>query len=79
MTAELSDDDRGKAVVHGTERIGVVTDVRGDTAYVDPVLDHVPQDLRETLDWREDADEYTLDESAITAVVNTQVRLRDDI
>jgi hypothetical protein len=34
MTAELSDDDRGKSVINGTERIGTVTDVRGGTAYV---------------------------------------------
>ena len=36
MTADLTDDDSGKTVVSGTERIGVVTDVRGGTAYVDP-------------------------------------------
>lgn len=78
MTAELSDDDRGKTVVRGTERIGTVTDVRGGTAYVDPDLDHVPDDLRETLGWDDDG-EYAIDGDAVTAVENSQVRLRDDL
>lgn len=78
MTAELSDDDRGKTVVADTERIGTVTDVRGGTAYVDPDLDHVPDQLREALGWAGDGP-YTIDEDAITHVQNTEVRLRDDL
>ena len=79
MTAELSDDDRGKTVVRGTERIGTVTDVRGGTAYVDPDLDHVPDDLREALGWDDEDGEYTIDEGAVTAVENSQIRLRDGL
>lgn len=78
MTADLSDDDRGKTVVAGTERIGTVTDVRGGTAYVDPDLDHVPDDLRDALGWSADDDRHTIDEDDVTAVRNSQVRLRDD-
>jgi hypothetical protein len=79
MTAELSDDDRGKTVVSGTERIGTVTDVSGGTAYVDPDWDHVPDGLRETLDWDEDDDTHELNESMVTAVRNAEIRLRDDL
>lgn len=78
MTAELSEDDRGKTLVAGTERIGTVTDVRGGTAHVDPDMDHVSEALRDALGWREGSDEYTIDEDDVTAVANSQVRLRDD-
>lgn len=79
MTADLSDEDRGKTVVAGTERIGTVTDVRGGTAYVEPDFDHVPGQLKETLGWSDDDDRYTIDEDAVTNVQNTEVRLREDI
>ena len=81
MTAELSDDDRGKKVVSGTERIGVVTDIRGDQAYVDPDWDHVDDDLAAALGWDPDDedDDYTVDESSITAVQNAEVRLRENL
>ena len=80
MTADLTDDDSGKKVVSGTERVGVVTDVRGGTAYVDPDWDHVDDGLAEALDWDSDADDdQPLDESAVTAVRNSEVRLREDL
>lgn len=77
MTADLSQDDRGKTVVYQNNRIGTVSDVRSGTAYVDPDLDHVPDQLRDALGWTDE--EYTLDEDRITAVENGEVRLRDDI
>ena len=79
MTAELTDEDRGKTVVSGTERIGTVTDVATGTAYVDPDWDHIPDQLREALDWEEGDDHYTIDESQVTAVQNAEVRLREDL
>lgn len=78
MTADLTQDDRGKTVVYQNNRLGTVTDVRSGTAYVDPDLDHAPDQLRDALDWT-DGDDYTIDENAITAVANDQVRLRDDL
>lgn len=78
MTAELTESDRGKKVVNGTERIGVVTDVRGGTAYVDPDWDHVPDGLAEALNWDEEGP-HDIDESSITAIRNDEVRLRDDL
>jgi hypothetical protein len=80
MTAERSDDDRGKTVMSGTERIGVVTGVQGGRAAVDPDWDHVDDDLRRTLGGGdEDDDTHTVEESAITAIRNDEVRLRDDL
>ena len=79
MTAELSDDDRGKKVVSGTERIGVVTDVRGGQAYVDPDWDHVDDGLAEALGWNRSDDTHTIDESSVTAVRNSEVRLRENL
>ena len=77
MTAELSQDDRGKTVVYQNNRIGTVTDVRSGTAYVDPDLDHVPDQLRDRLGWTDD--EYTLSEDTVTAIQNGQILLRDDL
>lgn len=79
VTADLSEDDRGKTVVSGTERIGTVTDVRGGTAYVDPDFDHVSDGLADALGWSEGDDRYAIPEDAITAVQNAEVRLRDDL
>lgn len=79
MTAELSDDDRGKTVVSGTERIGVVTDVRGGRAYVDPEWENVDEGLKETLDWSEDDDTHSIEESSFATVQNNEVRLRSDL
>jgi len=79
MTAERSTDDRGKTVVHGTERIGVVTDIRSGTAYVEPDWDHVSADLAEQLNWDVAGEEQSIEESAVTAVRNSEVRLRDDL
>lgn len=79
MTADLSDDDRGKTVVSGSKRIGVVTDVRGGRAYVDPDLDHVDDGLADALGWEDDEAEYTIEESMVTQVQNAEVRLRDDL
>ena len=78
MTEELTENDRGKKVVNGTERIGVVTDVRGGTAYVDPDWDHVPDGLADALNWDGEGP-HDIDESSITAIRNDEVRLRDDL
>ncbi|WP_226012304.1 PRC-barrel domain containing protein [Halomicrobium salinisoli] len=79
MTADLTDDDRGKAVVTNNKRVGVVTDVQGGRAFVDPEWDNVDDDLADTLDWDRDDDDYRLDSSAITDARNDQLYLRDDL
>lgn len=79
MTAELTDEDRGKALVSRNKRLGVVTDVGGDTVYLDVDFDNVPEELREELDWEPGADTNTLEQSAVEAARNDQVVVRDDI
>lgn len=79
MTADLSEEDRGKTVVSGTERIGTVTDVRSGTAYVDPDFDHVPSQLKEEFGWSEDDEQYSIPENAIETVQNSEVRLREEL
>lgn len=73
----LTGDDRGKEVVHETERIGVVTDVAGDTVYVDPDWNHVHDELADELGWDPDDPHHRFDESEVTAVRNDQVILGD--
>lgn len=79
MTAELSEADQGKAVVSGTERIGVVDDVRSGTAYVDPDWSNVPDQLEDALDWDRGDDTYPIEESAIAASRNDVLQIRDDL
>lgn len=79
MTAELSKSDRGKTVVSGNERIGVVTDVRGDRAYVNPEWENVDEGLKRVLDWSEDDHAHTIEQSAFATVQNDEVRLRSDL
>lgn len=79
MTADLTDDDRGKELVSRNKRLGVVTDVRGDTVYLDLDFDHVPDGLREKLDWDPDAETNTVEESVVETKRNDEVVLRDDV
>lgn len=77
MTADLGKDDRHKELVHETERIGAVTDVQGDTVYVDPVWEHIHDELQAELGWDRTDDESTLTESDIETVRNDQLILRE--
>lgn len=74
----VTDDDDGKAVIDSSGRkIGMVTEVRSGTAYVnaDPGL---TDSIRSKLGWG-DADEgdYALEESRIDTVTDDEVRLKD--
>ncbi|WP_137286661.1 PRC-barrel domain containing protein [Halorussus salinisoli] len=79
MNAELSDDDEGKAVVNSNQRIGTTTDIAGDTAYVDPNWNDVPEGVFDQLDWDRSDDQYTIPESAISGVKDDEVLLRDEL
>lgn len=76
MTVDLSQDDRGKTLVHRNDRVATVTDVRSGTAYLDLDDGNVSDELRAALDWD---DEATVDEDAITDDRNGQLHLRDDL
>ncbi|WP_436928001.1 PRC-barrel domain containing protein [Halosimplex amylolyticum] len=72
----VSDDDQGKPIVdeHG-EKIGVVSEVRGGTAYVDPdpgITDKVSSKMG----WSSaDEDDYPLPTSEIAVVTDDEIRL----
>jgi len=74
----VTDEDQGKAVVDSTGHdIGMVTEVKSGTAYVnaDPGL---TDSIRSTLGWNEaDEDDYALDESRIDSVTDDEIRLKD--
>ena len=79
MTAQLSDDDEGKAVVNSNQRIGTITDVVGDTAYVDPNWNEVPEDVMQELDWDRTDDQHKIPASAFSGVQDDAAYLRDDL
>ena len=75
----ITDDDEGKQVVdaHG-EKIGMVTEVRSGTAYVeaDPGL---ADTIRSKLDWGDaNEDDYPLSENRIHTITDDEIRLKDD-
>lgn len=75
----VTDDDEGKLVVdsHGQE-IGMITEVRSGTAYVnaDPGL---ADTIRSKLGWGDaDEDDYPLEGTRIHTVTDDEVRLRDN-
>lgn len=73
----ITDDDKGKNVVDETgEKIGIVSGVRGDTAYIDPdpgVMDRVKTMLGQQ---DVDAEDYALDAEMIEDVTDDEVRLQ---
>ncbi|MUV86143.1 PRC-barrel domain containing protein [Natronomonas sp. CBA1123] len=76
----VTDDDEGKAVVdaHG-EKIGMVTEVRSGTAYVnaDP---GITDTIRSKLGWGDaDQDDYALEENRIHTVTDDEIRLKDGL
>lgn len=75
----LTDEDRGKEVVVVNERVGVVTDVGGDTVFVDPDFDAAPEEIRQRFDWVRTDDRYTLPNDAVADVRNDRVYLRDEL
>ena len=76
-TANLSDDDSGKRVVTAdNEEIGVITEVRAGTAYVEPdpgMFDTI----KAKLDWGDAGeDSYPIDAAEVETVTDDEVRLR---
>jgi len=74
----IMDEDEGKRVVDPSgHEIGMITEVRSGTAYVDadPGL---ADTIRSKLGWSEaDEDDYPLEESSIGSVTDDEVRLQD--
>lgn len=74
----VADDDEGKAVVDSSGRkIGMVTEVRSGTAYVDadPGLN---DSVRSKLGWgHASEDDYALEENRIATITDDEIRLKD--
>ena len=76
----VSESDEGKKVVnaHG-DVIGIVSSVRGGTAYVDPDPG-VTDKIMSKLGWSSTDDEdYPLNQSKIDAVTDDEIRLKRDL
>jgi hypothetical protein len=72
----IDDSDEGKKVVNANgDDIGVVSEVRGNTAHVDPDPGITDQ-IRAKLGWDDaDKDTYALPESSIDQITDDEVRL----
>jgi hypothetical protein len=73
----VTDDDQGKRVVDSNgEKIGMVTEVKSGTAYVnaDPGLTDT---IRSKLGWGDaDQNDYALEENRIDSVTDDEIRLK---
>lgn len=76
-TAQLTADDEGKRVVSTDgEKIGMITEVRGGTAYVDPDPGMF-ESVKAKLDWGDTGeDSYPLNTDDVAEVTDDEVRLR---
>lgn len=75
-TVTLTEDDEGKRVItQDGDEIGMIAEVRGGTAYVDPdpgMFDRIKSEL----DWGDaDEDTYPLNADDISEVTDDEVRL----
>ena len=79
-STELTDSDEGKTVVSGDGgSIGVVSEVRGGRAYVDPDP-NVTDKLMSTMGWSDaDEEDFALNASQVDEVTDDEVRLTSDL
>ena len=76
----VTEDDEGKRVVdsHG-ETVGMVSEVKNGTAYVDPDPG-ITDTIRSKLGWgNADEDDYALKASRIDTVTDDEIRLKSDL
>jgi len=76
MEHNLTEDDEGKTVVDTNgDKIGIVSGVRGGTAYVDPDPG-LTDSLKSRLGWGDvDQDDYPVDDAHIETVTDDEIRL----
>lgn len=79
MQHNITEEDEGKKVVgSGGEEIGIVSSVRGGTAYVDPDPG-LTDSIKSKLGWGDvDQEDYPLNESNIQSVTDDEIRLGSD-
>lgn len=76
----VTDDDEGKSVVDSSgKKIGMVTEVRDGTAFVD-ADPGITDTIRSKLGWGDaDKDDYALQEDRIDTITDDEVRLKRDL
>lgn len=76
----ITEDDEGKTVVNSAgEKVGVVTGVRGGTAYVDPDPG-LTDSVKSKLGWSDvDEEDYPLQQDRIDTITDDEVRLTQDL
>ena len=75
MSVSITEDAEGKPVVHDGETVGIVTEVEHGTAYVEPDPG-LTEKIRGKLGWADDEETYPLQEAAVEAITDDEVRLR---
>lgn len=71
----FTEDDEGKKVVSSNEKVGMVTEVVGDVAYVDPDTG-LAETIRSKLGSTEkDSDDFELDSDRVAEITDREVRL----
>lgn len=77
--AQFSDSDEGKPVMMDGEKIGMITNVDRETAYVDPDAG-ITDKIKATLDWGErDEDTYPIQEQSVETITDDEVRLHSNL
>lgn len=73
--ATITDDDEGKSVVVEGEKVGIVSEIRGGTAYVDPDPS-MTDSVKSKMGWGEaDEETYPIRDDSISDVTDDEVRL----
>lgn len=80
MRTNITDDDEGKSVVNADgETVGMVTEVSGGTAHVDPDPG-IADKIKSKLGWGDTTeDTYPLQEANVDAVTDDEIRLKRDL
>jgi len=77
--AQFSKDDEGKDVVVGDEKVGMIQEVEGSMAHVNPDAG-VSDRIRASLDWGDGhQDTYPLKDEMVDTITDDEVRLRDQM
>lgn len=80
MTVSFTEDDEGKVVVDASgDTLGLVTEISGDTAYVDPDPS-LTETIKAELGWANaESEEYTVNASAVETKASEKLHLRGDL
>lgn len=77
--AQFSEDDQGKSVVMGDQKVGMIQRVEAGRAYVEPDPG-VTDQVKATLDWGDtDEDTYPVQDDMVDTITDDEVRLRSQM